>query len=76
MKRALTADAEDELTEAALWYEDRREGLGVEFLRKLNGSSGESRKTRSSIRWSISTSAGLLSGDSLTASMTSLTGTP
>ena len=32
MKRALTADAEDELTEAALRYEDRREGLGVEFL--------------------------------------------
>ncbi|HEX9733000.1 MAG TPA: type II toxin-antitoxin system RelE/ParE family toxin [Thermoanaerobaculia bacterium] len=32
MKRALTAAAEVELTEAALWYEDRREGLGVEFL--------------------------------------------
>ena len=32
MKRSLTAEAEDELTEAALWYEDRREGLGIEFL--------------------------------------------
>ena len=32
MKRSLTPAAEDELTEAALWYEDRREGLGVEFL--------------------------------------------
>lgn len=29
MKRSLTSEAEDELTEAALWYEGRREGLGV-----------------------------------------------
>jgi len=32
MNRSLTPEAEDELTEAALWYEDRREGLGLEFL--------------------------------------------
>ena len=32
MKRSLSAEAEDEVTEAALWYEERREGLGVEFL--------------------------------------------
>lgn len=32
MKRSLTPEAEDELTEAALWYEDRRAGLGIEFL--------------------------------------------
>ena len=30
MKRSLTSEAEEELTEAALWYDDRREGLGVE----------------------------------------------
>ncbi len=35
MKRALTAEAEDELTEAALWYEERRELLGVEFLEEV-----------------------------------------
>jgi len=32
MKRSLTAEAEEELTEAAQWYEDRREGLGIELL--------------------------------------------
>ena len=32
MKRYLTSEAEDEITEAAVWYEDRREGLGTEFL--------------------------------------------
>ncbi len=32
MKRSLTKGAEDELTEAALWYEGRREGLGIELL--------------------------------------------
>ncbi|MCP4658590.1 MAG: type II toxin-antitoxin system RelE/ParE family toxin [bacterium] len=32
MKRSLTPEAEDELTEAALWYENRRKGLGIEFL--------------------------------------------
>ena len=32
MKTALSSEAEDELAEAALWYQDRREGLGVEFL--------------------------------------------
>ncbi len=32
MKRVLTPEAEAELTDAALWYEDRREGLGVEFI--------------------------------------------
>lgn len=32
MKRSLTSDAEDEVSEAALWYEGRREGLGIDFL--------------------------------------------
>ncbi len=32
MKRSFTSEAEDELTETALWYEDRREGLGIEFM--------------------------------------------
>ena len=32
MKRAVAPEAEDELTEAALWYEERREGLGVELI--------------------------------------------
>jgi len=35
MKRSLTSEAEDEITEAALWYEGRREGLGVEFLEEV-----------------------------------------
>lgn len=32
MKRYLTPEAENEITEAAFWYEDRRQGLGIEFL--------------------------------------------
>ena len=31
MKR-FTAEAEDELAEAAIWYQNRRAGLGTEFL--------------------------------------------
>lgn len=33
MKLVLLAEAEDELDEAAAWYDERREGLGDELLR-------------------------------------------
>lgn len=32
MRLHVWSAAEEELTQAALWYEDQREGLGVEFL--------------------------------------------
>lgn len=33
MKR-FTSEAEDELAEAVLWYQNRRKGLGTEFLKE------------------------------------------
>ncbi len=32
MKRAVASEAEEELTKAALWYEERRDGLGIELI--------------------------------------------
>ena len=38
MRLTLTTEAELEASEAAIWYEDRREGLGGDFLTELRGA--------------------------------------
>jgi toxin ParE1/3/4 len=38
MKLRIDAAAEEEAQEAALWYEDRRRGLGIEFLAAVDAA--------------------------------------
>jgi hypothetical protein len=74
MKLSLTSEAEEELTEAALWYEDRREGLGIEFIEEAERAFQRIKENPRlyQIVQSISTFAGPISGAFLIASISSL----
>jgi plasmid stabilization system protein ParE len=51
LRRAVLPEAEEELREALAWYEDQREGLGLEFLGAVEGAMGRAASTP--LRWPV-----------------------
>jgi hypothetical protein len=45
MRLRVDPEAEDEIREAAVWYEHRHRGLGVEFLAAVDNALQQIRKT-------------------------------